>query len=111
MREIKTYENFITNLFTKNKKLPSEMYDLSGSLVSIISYYFNNILNKDFYIRYFEVDSKNKKGYNSITIIADEVYKIVRLYYGKNLNDIMFDLIDCNSHDTDSHIANIKDFL
>jgi len=104
---IKTYENFITNLFTKNKKLPSEMYDLANTAYHLIKYYMNKVNNVIYvsFEKHVEKDTFLKRtdiGQN----IGDLDPIISKIYYKKNVKQVVFSIWEYSKN-----VTELKEFL
>ena len=114
MKYTKTYDNFITNLFTKRKKLPIEMQKLQMALSHIVEYYINDI-DKKWSVESVEHESTNKKYHNAFSIYIDpnDGYKgtqtnakIIGLYYKEELEQIMLVFIEVSKS-----VINLEEFI
>jgi len=108
MRHIKTYENKITDLFKKKKKLPVEVFKLAEKIVSFIN---NNIPN-NYTVEYSIQDSnKNKENMPILNLVINlhdlgGYGRFISLYYNEISELMMFSFIQ------DKRILiNIEEFL
>lgn len=109
-----TYENFITNLFTKRKILPIEMQTLASTVFDIVDYYIINEINevdKGWNVEIIEQKPQNKKNDNQISIYIDPKdlgsgAKIVGLYYKEDIKRVMFVFIDVSKD-----MRNLEEFI
>jgi hypothetical protein len=109
---IKTYESFIGNFFTKRKKLPPEILNLSKVLINFI----NSIPDKRHWdgwdAKEYIYQPKDKKESDVISIFVDphdmgSDVIFIKLYYNEDRKSIMFTIIK----NSKSSAITIQDFL
>lgn len=123
---MKTYENFISNILKKRKKLPKEIIDLGDALHK----FFKRNLKPDWDVTVHELESKNKDNYNIISIFVDPFdlegeARVLSLYYNDVLKRVMIcsvvqlvnldDLIDfiesvAEKYSTEKKYKELKEF-
>ena len=111
MKHTKTYDSFITNIFTKRKKLPIEILNLNSSLFNIVEYYIKNGVDKKWSVNFYEQEASDKKNHNILSIIVDPEdmgsdAKIVGLYYKEESKLIMLVFIEVSKS-----VKNLEDFF
>lgn len=87
MKYTKTYDNFITNLFTK-KKLPNEVIQLGRRLMKIVEYYIIDIIEKDWTVEIIKKDNRLSIYIEPNDIVGEA--KIIELYYNYTEKRVMY---------------------